>query len=143
MSDSCEWLDTQTKAELAGSPPQKSAPPTEAGYSIVLLRHGYDLQRVDSVLERIVSDSRTLGRECPLVVRSGLSETDAIEIQFEFICVDSVSVFIEDQVLENAAQDYLNDLYETLLQSSEFQPMRVHVVSVPPDNDGMRFLEQF
>ena len=63
--------------------------------------------------------------------------------QFEFICVDSVSVFIEDQVLENASQDYLNDLYETLLQSSEFQPMRVHVVSVPPGNDGMRFLEQF
>jgi hypothetical protein len=143
MSDSCDWLDTQTKAELQGSPPRKTAPPTEAGFSVVLLSRGDSAQRVDRVLRQVVSDPRKPRKECPFVVRSGLSETDALEMQFEFICVDSVAVFVDDQVVDNASQKYLEDLYETLLQSSEFQLMRVHVSSIPPNENGTRLLEQF
>lgn len=143
MSDSCDWLDTQTKAELQGNPPPKFAPSAEAAFSIILLTRGRDNHRVDSVVEQFVSNPLSAQAACPFIVRRGLTETEALEIQFELICVDSIAVFVGDEVVDNASRDYLVELYETLLHSSEFQPTRVEVSSIPLNDKGTQFLKQF
>ena len=143
MSNSNDWLDTQTKAQLERSPPDKLAPPVVAGYSLVLLERGCDIQRVDRTLRALIEDRNYVPRKCPFVVRRELSLADAIEGQFELICTDSISVFVNDDVVRTAKASYLYDLFETVRNSSEFQPIRVHLKSVPDDERGRRFLSQF
>jgi hypothetical protein len=143
MSDPNDWLDTQTKAQLAACPPEKLAPPTVAGYSLVLLERGPDRRRVDGTLQRLIGDSSFAPRRCPFVIQRALALTDALQGQFELICADSVSVFIADEVVQNATKQYLYELFQSFCLSPEFQQVRIHVESVPQNDDGARFLHQF
>jgi hypothetical protein len=143
MSDSSDWLDTQTKAQLAESPPDKLAPPVVAGFSLVLLERGPDRRRVDQTLQALVANPACAPSACPCVVQRGLAFTDALQGQFELICADSISVFVNDDVLRTANASYLQELFQTLRKSPEFQPVTVCVHSVPIDDGGMRFLHQF
>ena len=85
MSEPNDWLDTQTKAQLAACPPEKLAPPTVAGYSLVLLEPGPDRRRVDETLQRLIGNSTFAPWRCPFIVQHDLSLTDALEGQFELI----------------------------------------------------------
>lgn len=143
MSESTDWLDTQTKAQLAADPPDKLAPPIVSGFSLVLLQRGPDRLRVERILTRLVVNLASISTECPCVVRRGLSLADALLGQFEFICADSISIFVGDEVAQNAPPTYLNDLFGRLRKSPEFQLVTVCVRSVPDDDRGIRFLEQF
>jgi hypothetical protein len=143
MSEPIDWLDTQTKEQLEPCPPQKLAPPVVAGYSLILLEQGPDPQRMDRTLRLLARDTIKSPYPCPGVIQSMLSLTDALLGQFELICADSISVFLDDEVWQNAKKSYLNDLFQTLRQSTEFQPVRVSIPSLPDGERVAPFLEQF
>jgi hypothetical protein len=46
-------------------------------------------------------------------------------------------------VLLHGDQDYLQRLFDSILQSDEFKPVAVIVASVPSGEAGMRFVDQF
>lgn len=137
------WLDLQTQEQLCSDPPKKRAPPVVAGYSLVLLERGYDRDRVDTVVQSLAHSPAIAGAECPFVLRRSLDLTEALECQFELICADSISVFIDDAVLSNGRPDYLNQLFVRLRASTEFKPTRIKVTDVPATEEGDRFLTQF
>jgi hypothetical protein len=145
--ESTDWLDTQTKAQLAAEPPEKLAPPTVGGFSLVLLERGADIERVDEALRRLVADGGPIRRgiptKCPCVVRRGLSLPDALLGQFELICTDSVSVFVSDDVVRSATAEYLSGLFCRVRASPEFRQVTVRVDSAPSDDHGVRFLYRF
>lgn len=53
MSDSHDWLDTETQAILAGTPPRKLAPAKVANFSLVMLAEGDDPLRMTEALRRV------------------------------------------------------------------------------------------
>jgi hypothetical protein len=138
MIEPADWPDTQTKAQLAAVPPRKLAPPAVGGYSLILLERGPDESRIKQALQRLDCD-----RACPCVVRRGLTLPDAYLGQFELICTDSISIFIDDEVVKTATAAYLSQLYSRLRRSPEFEPVAVRVHSVPDDDRGAWFLMQF
>ena len=148
MSDSQEWLDTETAAILSGTPPRKLAPARAAGFSLVMLAEGADPLRTAEALRRIprVAEEELAAcerRECPFVVVSGLTEADALLGQFELICADCISVFIQDEVVRGADSRYMADLYSRLLESPEFEQVRVVVRFLPPGEAARQYLAQF
>jgi hypothetical protein len=138
-----DWLDTESQSQLAANPPQKLAPPTVAGYSLVLLEIGANRRRVAQTLEHLIGQPVPKTPPCPCVVQRDLSLADAMQGQFELICADSISVFIDDDVLRNAKPEYLDGLFRDLRQSPEFQPVRLEVHMVPDGQRGANFLRQF
>lgn len=99
-------------------------------------------------LEKVCQDSTWLALEKlaakhPFVVQTGLSHTDALIGQFELICCDIVSVFIPDEVIENAKPEYLQKLFASLLKSDEFSPTWLNIVSLPDNEHGEGFIKQF
>ena len=148
MPDSQDWLDTETAAILAGAPPRKLAPPRAAGFSLVILVQGPDPIHTAEAMRRIPrvaeNDLAACARkECPFVAASGLTEADAFMGQFELICADCISVFIQDEVLSDADSRYLADLYTRLRQSPEFEQVRLVVRSLPPGEAAKKFTAQF
>ncbi len=143
MTESNDWLDLQTQEQLAACPPEKLAPPTVAGYSLVLLERGYDRARIDRTLQSLVNDTEYKPPPCPFVLLKELSLADAMQGQFELICADSISVFIDSEVLLNAKKLYLNNLFNSLRKSREFQPVKIRVQSIPDGGRGEAFLQQF
>ena len=141
--DADDWLDTETQAQLAASPPEKLAPPTVSGYSLILLDIGPNRQRVAQALELLIDQHVPKTPPCPCVVQRELSLADAMQGQFELICADSVSVFIDDDVARNAKPNYLDELFKNLRGSREFQPVRLQVHMVPDGERGANFLRQF
>jgi hypothetical protein len=138
-----DWLDTQTKELLAAAPPDKLAPPAVGSYGVVLLERGRDTERVDCALRILTQDANHQAPPCPCVVVHDLSLADALQAQFELVCTDSISVFVDDAVLRSAKPSYLDDLYKSLRLSPEFHPMTIRIWSVPEDERGERFLQQF
>lgn len=143
------WLDTETKALLQKSPPDKLAPPDTVGFTLVMLSiGGTDNARVVRATARILGDShdaarRLLMRALPLPVKAGISFADASLGQFELISSDAVSVILNDKVFNGASQDYLKELYAQLLQSSEFEVVSLRVESIPCTDRGDEFIDQF
>jgi hypothetical protein len=145
MSD---WLDTETKAILQGVPPEKLAPPGIAGFTLVLLSKSSNHKRLRQGLAKtgcLDSDASTaiLAGTCPQIVATGLTLENALLGQFELACCDSASVFLRDEVVAEDDRDYLAQTYADLLTSQEFQPVRIEIRSVPDDERGRRFLDQF
>ena len=143
------WLDTETKAILQKTPPHKLAPPKIKGYTLVLLsiyrRHP---ERLIRAIQRIRPDTREeamdrLNQKLPTALKHGLTESDALLGQFELICCDAISVFITDDVIKYGESDYLIDLYNTLLYSDEFAATNVVVDSIPENESGKEFVDQF
>lgn len=143
MSDSTDWLDTETKAQLWKNPPDKLAPPDVDGYSLVLLERGTDRDRVENAILTLADDATVVAKECPCVVRRNLSLTDALVGQFELICSDSISVFLRDDVVRLGNPSYLRELFDNLRAGEEFAPVTAQLTSIPADEHGRRFLLQF
>jgi hypothetical protein len=142
-----DWLDTETKALLQRSPPEKLAPPDTATFALVLL--GFAVQNNSATssfathcidLERA---ERLLSGPFPVCVRKGLSYSDAQIGQFELICRDAMSVIIADEVVAKAPADYLADLYAKLRKIDEFELVAVRIDSVPDSPSGQKFCNRF
>ena len=143
-----EWLDTETKAILQGSPPEKLAPPGTAGFTLVLLSKTSDQRRLRQALARVRSSESAaldaiLAEPCPTTVAAGLTEEDAMFGQFELACCDCPAVFIRDEVVAEDDHSYLSELYAELSASWEFQPVVIEIHSAPSDDRGRRFMRQF
>ncbi|HTQ39204.1 MAG TPA: hypothetical protein VMJ32_09245 [Pirellulales bacterium] len=141
--DAINWLDTQTKAQLQKSPPDKLAPPAVDGYSLVLLERGTDRERVYKTIEALADNPNKIISKCPVVVRQHLTLTDALEGQFELICTDSISIFLDDNIVRDGECEYLDDLYRNVRKSTEFEPVNIELRSIPNNESGKRFLRQF
>ena len=143
------WLDTETKAILQKSPPNKLAPPNTKGYTLVLLSiYRHQPERLIRAIQRIRPDTREqamarLNQKMPMALTQGMTESDALLGQFELICSDAISVFITDDVVKHGSSDYLIDLYNTLLRSDEFADTNVVVASIPKNQNGTEFVDQF
>jgi len=79
----------------------------------------------------------------PAIINPGMTEGEALFGQFELICGDAISVFIRSEVLSAQPDDYLDALYAKILQSPEFQPVKIEVVKIPPTESGQKFAKQF
>jgi len=145
------WLDTETKALLRDPPPDKLAPPDTdmVGFTLVLLsifhHHNRRLARAFARILRIsLMDARIrVGCPLPTPVKPGLSYNDAEVGQFELIACDAISVILDDDVFRGASQPYLNDLYDKMLNSSEFEEVPIRIESIPRTNEGDDFIDQF
>ena len=143
------WLDTQTKALLDASPPEKLAPPDTAGFSVVLLAvRTSDVARLAEAVRRVLAGSDVsvgiiLAQPFPIVLRKGLSHPDALLAQFELVACDCVSVFLADDVAGHAPPEYLAELYGRLLKSPEFEEVVVRIETLPHDARAGDFLEKF
>ena len=146
------WLDTETKALLRKSPPDKLAPPDTAGFTLVVLSiYGHDNTRIVRAINRILRTSqdaahRLLKNPLPFAVKAGLLHADALLGQFELISSDAISVFLNDEVFNGASQKYLKKLYAELLQGlqgSEFEVVFLRIESIPSSDRGDEFIDQF
>ena len=142
-----DWLDTETQAMLQRQPPQKLAPPTTACFALVLLERGADSKLVVRALTRTrdcpESEAESVSRaSTPAAVATGLTYEGALMGQFELISADCISVFVEEHVV-SAAENYLDNLYGQLRRSPEFALRRVELKTVPTNESGARFLDQF
>jgi hypothetical protein len=143
------WLDTETKALLQRSPPKKLAPSDIDTFGLVLLAiQGQERERLTEAIGRVVGSSpedtrAIIARPMPITLKQGLSYEDALLGQFELICCDAVSVFLADEVIEEATQNYLADLYGRLLQSQEFQSISIRIEHIPSNDKGEEFLHRF
>ena len=142
------WLDTQTKEILQKSRVHDMAPPKAAEFALILLRKGGDQRRLIGAVAEIKKCSEsnaraTVSRELPLTLDPGLTEGEALWGQFQLICCDAISIFIRSEVLVQNERGYLWPLYQKVLHSPEFSPVRVKLNKVPPTESGEKFLEQF
>jgi hypothetical protein len=148
--DGTSWLDTETKAALQKLPPEKLAPATTDTFAVVVLSLDSSTDRVrhvrafDRVLGTSLEDAeRQIARTPPFVIKRELTLSDAMLAQFELVCSDIVSIFLSDDVVENAEPEYLVSLYRGVAHADEFQIVSIRVHSIPDDDDGLAFAEQF
>jgi hypothetical protein len=134
-----DWLDTETKALLQRSPPEKLAPPDTRTFAIVLLEVA-----VQQGVARVSEDEpKRIRGPLPVCVKKGLSYSDAQIGQFELICRDAASVIIADEVVAKAPADYLADLYAKLRKIDEFELVTVRIDFVPDSPSGRAFCNRF
>jgi hypothetical protein len=143
------WLDTETKAILEKAHEPKLTPAKAAEFGLVLLRKGGDNERLVRAICRIndCTDSEAVALSClplPVTVNPGLTEAEALYGQFELICCDAVAVFIRSEVLlEQNQKEYLDTLFQRVLQSPEFKLVRIDVLEVLATEAGEKFVDQF
>ena len=95
-----DWLDTETKALLQRSPPEKLAPPdTATCFASYCWRSRESITAPFSRAAQLVAEAsdgatRLLSSRLPVCVNKGLSYSDAQIGQFELICCDAVSVIV-------------------------------------------------
>ena len=142
-----DWLDTETKALLQRSPPEKLAPPDTRTFALVLLGFAVQNDHASSSFATHCIDLEKAGRllsgPSPVCVKKGLSYSDAQIGQFELICRDAASVIIADEVVAEAPADYLADLYAKLRKIDEFELVTVRIDSVPDGPRGQAFCNRF
>lgn len=106
------WLDTETKALLEESPPDKLAPASTARFTLVLIPiYRRNHRRLIRALKRVSNEPPKLSADSivgrvPMTVERGLSHTDALVGQFELISCDAISVFLADGVVATASRCY-------------------------------------
>ncbi len=94
------WLDTETKAILQRSPPEKLAPPNTATFALVLLAaQGEVRKRLAAAVERVQVETRDQARRVlkqplPVLIKRGLSYEDALLGQFEFVALACAAVLM-------------------------------------------------
>jgi hypothetical protein len=144
-----DWLDTETKALLQGSPPEKLAPPDTEAFTLVLLatRGTNPIALLRSVQRAALVSAdeaeRILSRPLPTPVKQAITYLDAQIAQFELICCDAISVILPDRVVQGAAPEYLKDLYAKLLKIDEFEPVLVHIDFIRANPSGEEFCDRF
>lgn len=143
------WLDTETKALLQRSPPEKFAPPDTAIFALVLLAFQREsLERLVAVVERVQKAARDEARKVltlplPTPIKRGLSHEDALLGQFELIACDAVSVFLANEIVSYAPKSYLTQLYADVRRSLEFELVSLRIESIPADAKGRDFMDRF
>jgi len=143
------WLDPQTKAILEPIPPKKNSGIAIGEYSLVVIRISADYQFIGRALERIGTDSSVsqvnslLENHSGVIVKAGLSYEAALMGQFELICADTHSVFLDSEIPTFSDPAYLRELISRLSKSTEFVPTKVGLTELPKTNQGVRFEEQF
>jgi hypothetical protein len=144
-----DWLDTETKALLERSPPERLAPEDTAAFTLVLLAiRDYDRDALAQAVQRAARASaaeaeRILSYPLPLPVKKGLTYSDAQIAQFELICCDAISVIIADAVVAEAPADYLVDLYARLQGIDEFRLVGIRTDLIPDSPAGREFRDRF
>jgi hypothetical protein len=143
------WLDTETKALLQRSPPEKLAPSDTATFTVVLLAVPREsperlVRAVTCMLDATRDEAlQVLALPLPTPIKSGLSYQDALLGQFELIACDAISVFLADEVVGNAPASYLAELYDDVRHSPEFELVSVRIESVPVNAKGRDFWDRF
>jgi hypothetical protein len=148
MSDTLNWLDTETRGVLGNGGDPKLAPPKSGEFALVLIKKGAERQRLWRAIHRIKNCKEAEARRLvlshpPLIIDRGLTLEEALQGQFELICCDSVSAFFRSEVILGQDENYLAELYRKVLASPEFRPVRVDVLEVPETESGQRFVDQF
>jgi len=143
-----DWLDTETKGILSGTPPTKLAPADTRAFTLIALSYRLPIDpRTRRAIRRIVGDEEIELKRCigtmPRVIKSRLTHADALLGQFELICCNGVSVFLSDEVVRNAGQEYVDELFGALLSSPEFQSTRIRLSKIPDNERAEAFLDQF
>ena len=144
------WLDTETKAVLQKSPPEKLAPATTETFSIVVIDRSFrpipsrHLRAYYRVLGTSIGDAtEILKQTIPFILKRRLTLPDAMLAQFELICCDIISAFVSDTVISNADPEYLSGLWNSLKTGEEFEKQWVTIDNAPENACGADFLEQF
>ena len=113
------------------------------GYSLLLIKAGPDEQRAIHVVSEIQRHGAKNSTHIATVIAQQMSLDDALAGQFALSCCDCVSAFVPDDVVYDANAPYVQELSEAVMQSPEFQPITVRIVSIPPTDNGRRFSWQF
>ena len=143
------WLDPQTKEILEPIPPTKRTGISLCDYCLSIIRISADYSFIERALKRIGADSsvsrikRLLDVYPGVTVKTGLSYEGALMGQFELICADTHSVFLDSEVSSYSDPEYLRELIFRLSRSTEFAPATVELLELPRSNQGLRFEEQF
>jgi hypothetical protein len=129
--------------------PDSLAPFNAETFTLVVLAiRDRDHRRVVRAIQRVAGNSADeadllTGQPFPFALKTGLSHADALVGQFELISADAASAFVRDEVFRSAPRAYLDGLFGDLLEGPEFQQVEVRVQSVPPSEEGLRFIDQF
>ncbi len=143
------WLDTETKSILCRELEPKLAPPKAGEFDLILLKEGMDFKRLVRALARTnqctEAEATNLAcRRLPYVVSHGLTEAEALYGQFELICCDNISAFFRSGIVSGANMpNHLDALFRNILTSPEFLPVKIDVVSIPQNESGEEFVDQF
>ncbi len=142
------WLDTQTKGILQKEHETKLAPSKTAEFALVLIQRGVDRKRLVRAICRINECGESEADELshhplPVAINTDLSQGDALWGQFELICCNTIGVFVRSEVVEQSDGRYIQSLFQTVLHSPEFKPVRVRVVNVPLTEAEKTFMDQF
>lgn len=134
----------ETKERPAKEPPEKLAPPTVAGYSIVVLQLGEDCDRIEHQLKQLASAEEFSPLPlCPFIICRGLAIDEATAVQADLICTDTITVFVEDPIVEHVDREQLIRLTAPFRAAREFETVTVCVEHLPDDDRGTRFLQRF
>ena len=79
----------------------------------------------------------------PIIVSSDLSYEDALLGQFELVCCDAISVFLNSLILEQGKRDYLQKLFHSVMASQEFKCVFLTIAEIPATDSGSKFADQF
>lgn len=143
------WLDTETKSILWKEPESKLAPPKAGEFDLILFKEGTDFKRVVRAICRTTKHMEPKARQLacsrpPYTVALRLTEAEAIYGQFELICCDSISAFFRSGIVSGINMpNHLDALFRNILASPEFRPVNIDVISIPQNESGEEFVDQF
>ena len=143
MASPFDWLDTETKSLLARFPPQKQVGAETDAYSLLLLQWGQDRNRIEHVVAAIRRTAETTNAELPFVIAQRMTLNEALAGQIALVCCDCISAFVPDHVVSKDNRKGLKQLLHDVSASSEFEPVRICLTSVPDTEAGRRFCWQF
>lgn len=140
----------RTREQLEQSPPSDLERIAAESFSVTVIRmdargeHGRYVRAYERVLKtsRVDAAFQTT-RVPPFVVKRMLTFADALFVQFELICCEIISVIVADAVMASADRRYLDHLFSALLKSEEFAPTSLRIISIPDNDAGDRFTQQF
>jgi hypothetical protein len=142
-------LRTEIQALLQKLPPEKYAPVDTESFTLVL----FDLpakshRRIEKALRRVCALSEgevdeLLSQELPINLKHGLSYSDAAIDQFELLACDALAFIIPDRVVQDPEPGYLDDLYENLASSADFELVEVAVTTLPAGPKALEYLDLF
>jgi len=141
-------LRTEVQALLQKLAPEKYAPADTEAFTLVLFDlPGKSHQRIEKVLRRVcaLSDGKVdelLSQELPINLKHGLCYSDAAIDQFELLVCDALSFIMPDRVVQDPEPGYLDDLYEHLASSADFELVQV-TVTLPAWPKALEYLDLF
>jgi len=142
-------LRTETQALLQKLPPQKYAPADTESFTLVLFdlpakSHRHSEKVICGVCALSEGEvDELLSRELPINLKHGLCYSDAAIDQFELLACDALVFIMPDRVVQDPEPGYLDDLYEDLASSTDFELVEVAVTSLPAGPKALEYLDLF